>query len=638
MRWRLFGSLGLAAALAVPSLATAQQVRAGAEFRANTYTTATQRRADVHYKANGDFIVTWGGFGPLDSSFYGVSGQRYDAAGTPQGAEFGVNTYTTNYQFLPLAASDRRGNFVIVWGSYFQDGSYYGVFGQRFNAAGAKVGGEFQVNSYTLGGQGSSFYFLENNTAVAMAPGGNFVVVWGTYYDQADGQDGDLGAVFGQRYDASGVRVGGEFRVNTYTTGYQAAPSIAMRDDSSFIVTWQTYDGDGFGIVGQRYDPAGARIGGEFAVPSSTTGSQESSVVRMAASGDFTVVWSDNALGGELVARRFNAAGAPLGAQFAVNTYTTGSQYTYAFGMDRRGNFVVHWANLVDDYPTEIRGRRFRSDGSPRGAEYVVNTYTSGFQFEATAANDDVGNLVSAWTDEFRDGSPFGVFAQRFGGLRPTALAVNIPPGNQVWEPGESTDVRPTWRNFNGAAQTFGGTLTNLIGPTATYTIGDGTASYGTVANNAAAQCTDCYTVSVNNPPTRPVQHWDATAVETITPDTQGQQKQFDPAPRQQLHGRAHLQRLLPVRRDPVPPRDHRRLRRHELLPGQHRHSRPDVRVRPGGQGGAGVPASRLRAAEPVRRRAGEQPVLPVHRGAGQPRRGGRLRRRQLLPGQPGLA
>src|SRR4029450_8065519 len=63
MRWRLFGSLGLAAALAMPSVATAQQVRAGAEFKANTYTLNVQRRADVHIKANGDFIVAWAGFG-----------------------------------------------------------------------------------------------------------------------------------------------------------------------------------------------------------------------------------------------------------------------------------------------------------------------------------------------------------------------------------------------------------------------------------------------------------------------------------------------------------------------------------------------------------------------------------------------
>ena len=67
-----------------------------------------------------------------------------------------------------------------------------------------------------------------------------------------------------------------------------------------------------------------------------------------------------------------------------------------------------------------------------------------------------------------------------------------------------------------------------MTGPAgATYTINDGVASYGTVANSVSAPCTDCYTVSVSNPPTRPAMHWDASAVESITPDTQGQQKRW---------------------------------------------------------------------------------------------------------------
>ena len=523
MRWRLFGSLGLAAALAIPSLATAQQVRAGAEFKANTYTTNTQRRADVHVKANGDFIVVWAGFGAQDASNYGVFGQRFDAAGVMLGNEFGINTYTPSYQFRPLPASDRKGNFVIVWGSLGQDGDAYGVFGQRYDAAGARVGAEFQVNSFTTGGQGASYYFLENNSAVAMAPNGNFVVAWGSYYDN---QDGSYGSVHGQRFDASGARVGAEFQINSYTTGYQFGPSIAMKDDQSFVVTWSTLDGDSYGISGQRYDPAGSRIGGEFNVPSSTVGPQQASSVRMNANGEFSVVWTDNSPTGELFARRFDATGAPVGAQFQVNTYTTGNQYTYAIGMDRRGNFIVNWTGADDGGSPGIGGRRFSLAGTARDPEFAVDGFTTGTQVEAAVASDDVGNVISVWTDTARDGSNPGIFGQRFGGLRPAALSVNPNPGNQVWEPGETVEMRPSWRNINGASQTFAATLTNLTGPAgATYTLGDGTGNYGTVANGATAQCTDCYSIGVNNPGTRPVQHWDASAVESITPDTQGQQK-----------------------------------------------------------------------------------------------------------------
>jgi hypothetical protein len=523
MRWRLYGSLGLCATLVMPSLATAQQVRAGAEFRANSYTSEDQRRPDVHVKANGDFIVAWAGYNGLDTSYYGVLGQRYDAAGTLQGAEFLINTYTPNFQFRPQAASDRRGNFVIVWSSLGQDGAAYGVFGQRFNTTGAKVGSEFQVNSFTTAGQGSSYYYLENNSALAMAANGNFVVVWGSY--DADGlvsQDGDGASVHGQRFNASGARVGAEFRINTNTTGDQVGPSVAMRDDNSFVVTWTTPDGDAYGIHGQRYDAGGSPVGGEFNVPSDTAGNQIASSVRTNGTGQFTVVWTS---ADELVARRFDTSGAAIGAQFQVNTYTVDTQYTYGFGIDRRGNFVVNWNNGNDGSGLGVSGRRFSVAGTPREAENPVPLTTAGDQFEGVAASDDVGNVVSVWTDFGRDGGFSGVYGQRFGGLRPSALALDAA-NNSVWEPGETAEMRPSWRNINGAAQTFGGTLSNLTGPPgATYTITDATASYGTVANNTAAPCVDCYMVQVNDPNPRPLLHWDASTVESITPVTQGQEK-----------------------------------------------------------------------------------------------------------------
>ncbi len=67
------------------------------------------------------------------------------------GPEFQVNSTTAGQQRNPAVAADGLGNFVVAWQSYPQDGSNYGVIGQRFNSAGAKVGSEFQVNNYTTG-------------------------------------------------------------------------------------------------------------------------------------------------------------------------------------------------------------------------------------------------------------------------------------------------------------------------------------------------------------------------------------------------------------------------------------------------------------------------------------------------------
>ena len=52
--------------------------------------------------------------------------------GDPLGPEFRVNTYTTSYQGNPAVSSIPSGNFVVVWMSY-EDGSFGGIFGQRYS-------------------------------------------------------------------------------------------------------------------------------------------------------------------------------------------------------------------------------------------------------------------------------------------------------------------------------------------------------------------------------------------------------------------------------------------------------------------------------------------------------------------------
>jgi hypothetical protein len=85
----------------------------------------------VDADSDGNFVVVWGS--PQDGAGGGVFGQRYDSSGSPLGAEFRVNSYTTSEQQDPAVGADPSGNFVVVWNSYGQDGSSYGVFGQRYN-------------------------------------------------------------------------------------------------------------------------------------------------------------------------------------------------------------------------------------------------------------------------------------------------------------------------------------------------------------------------------------------------------------------------------------------------------------------------------------------------------------------------
>lgn len=86
---------------------------------------------------------------------YGIQGQRYDSTGAAVGSEFRVDSQGISHQRRPDVSYGIDGSFVVIWDSYFQDGSGSGVEGQRYDSTGVAVGLEFQVNSYTTNPQSS---------------------------------------------------------------------------------------------------------------------------------------------------------------------------------------------------------------------------------------------------------------------------------------------------------------------------------------------------------------------------------------------------------------------------------------------------------------------------------------------------
>lgn len=99
--------------------------------------------------------------------------------GTPQpvGTEFRVNTYTQGPQLNPSVAALAGGGFVVTWESWDQDGSYVGIYGQRYDAAGNRVGGEFRANTYTQDWQGDPHLFTFDGLYYDFQAIGDFVLV-----------------------------------------------------------------------------------------------------------------------------------------------------------------------------------------------------------------------------------------------------------------------------------------------------------------------------------------------------------------------------------------------------------------------------------------------------------------------------
>lgn len=402
----------------------------GDEFHVNTYTTNGQAAPKLAMDPGGNFVIAWESAGQDGGIHSSVYAQRFNSAGAAQGSEFRVNTYTTNGQFSPSIAMDADGDFVLTWMSEGQDGSDVGIYAQRFNSAGTAQGTEFRVNTYTTGHQSSP--------VVAMDPGGNFVIAW-----FSDGQDGDDYGVYAQRYSAAGVAQGSEFLVNTYTTDAQRSPGIAMGTDGRFIITWRSLgqDGDNYGVYAQRYNSAGVPQGSEFLVNTYTTNIQRGGVVKMDAAGNFVVAWQSYGQDGDLngvYAQRYNSAGVAQGSEFLVNTYTSTSQRGPSLAMDADGDFVITWESYYDQDGSKAGAyaQAFDSSGARVGTEFLVNTYTTEGQGRPSAAMDADGNLVIAWdSDDQEDGNFAGVYAQRFseiGTLSGGTLTVRGTSGNDT--------------------------------------------------------------------------------------------------------------------------------------------------------------------------------------------------------------
>ncbi len=187
--------------------------------------------------ADGGFVVLWTSerSGGPDSGGTSVQGQRFDAGGMAQDDQFEVNSFAPVNQDSPAVTSLADGSFVAVWNSYGESG-YHDVRGQRYAAGGTPLAGELQINTEPTNTQ-----FLAPSVA-ALADGG-FVVVWQSF--ASSGTDSSADSIQGQRFDADGTAMAGEFQINWTTIGPQLYPSVAALDDGGFIVTWQSESSSG---------------------------------------------------------------------------------------------------------------------------------------------------------------------------------------------------------------------------------------------------------------------------------------------------------------------------------------------------------------------------------------------------------
>jgi cysteine-rich repeat protein len=373
---------------------------------------------DVCMDDAGNAVVVWESDG-LDSDI-DVFARLLPANGDETSVPVIVNTTTDGDQRRPAVSCSGSGEFVVSWDSedpetiFDQDGSHHGVFFQRFDAAGLRLGDETQVNVTTDGRQWGS--------AVARRDDGAFLIGWVSGCTETDlssgcevdgvSQDGSYAGVYARLFDDDGAALSGEEAINSTTAGQQGLPHLELTVGTA----------DGFAAVFN-----GAREG-------------------VGACGDENPCL-------ELFGRIVNSAGAATGSDFLINTTEDGQQLAPAVATAIDGTILVMWESdsqepgLVGTDPStgkairDSRGviaRRFDSSGSAIGTEFLVNVAVQGAQNRAVLAAQPDNAWIAAWrsgANETESTQPFnvctesaddcrdGVVARRFDQAQPVCAA-----------------------------------------------------------------------------------------------------------------------------------------------------------------------------------------------------------------------
>ncbi len=244
---------------------------------------------------------------------------------------------------------------------------------------------------------------------VATAADGSYVLVW-----EASGLPTGEFQIVGRRFGADGLPIGNEFSINTLS-GLSQNPSVAMSWDGSFVVAWSVVVGSDFDIVARRFDSTGTALGAEFVVNSDTTGNQTAAAVSAANDGRFVVVWESTDVSSNTTAKgqKFAADGTKVGTELALSDGVIESQqFDVAVAMNPDdGSFIAVWSGDTAEDMGDIYARFFDSDGKA-GSDFLVNTTTEGCQCDPQASMNAQGMFTIVWTGDYTDGEQ--IFGQSY--------------------------------------------------------------------------------------------------------------------------------------------------------------------------------------------------------------------------------
>ena len=384
------------------------------EMVLNNATANSQDTADVVGLVNSTrWVAVWENISASslgDSSGEAVVARVFDESGSPVTSDILVNTTTSQTQRDPRVAALSGGGFAVVWEYYYypeDDDREYGIFAQRFDDSGTKLGGEITVQA------------ISNDRAdtanVIATPDGGFVAMW--WSNNAPGGSGY--DVVARRFDASGAALGDLFLLNQTVTSGQYTPVGAALSDGRLFFGFRAYlDGNETSISQRWFHANGVASTDELVANQFTLGYQYPGDATALADGRVVLTWYGSSIDGDaygVAAQIFNPLeGVPLEDEILVNNYTTNTQTNPAVAGLADGSFKLSWDSYGQDGNSYAVVGRCVEDGGGATAEDLVNTTTAASQDANDIAVDADGRFVVVWTSDYQDGSADGIIARRY--------------------------------------------------------------------------------------------------------------------------------------------------------------------------------------------------------------------------------
>mgnify|MGYP001554792026 CR=1 FL=1 len=261
--------------------------------------------------------------------------------------------------------------------------------------------------------------FNQQYPRVAISKDGSFLVVWQSD-EVPEGATAKRKVVRSQAFDANAQAVGSEQLLSTLpprgTTSISA--DVAALTGGGYVVAWSSRETSGddtdWSIQARRVGADGAPLAAQFQVNSNNSaGGETNSSITELADGGFLIVWTIVQINGHLQGRRFTANGTPVGDDVQIATTSLGSASETEATLHEDGRVLIIWKDEEDtDNSWEIRGRLYSQNLAAQGPDFRINEIIAGAQQQPRAADYGEAGFFVVWesgTSSGDDDDPTGI-------------------------------------------------------------------------------------------------------------------------------------------------------------------------------------------------------------------------------------